>query len=1107
MTNFDFLTKDKQFEPFAQTAIAAERIFAIDAASSVVGCRRAMEFAVKWMYSIDRALALPYQDKLVTLINTDAFKDVVGTDLHKRLDYIRLAGNAANHRPRNITRDQAQLTLENLYVFLDFVAYCYGIEYEERFFDKNLLDVSAAPVCMPDIPQQIDLKELCAANAKSVSVLSERREERSDTYVSQPIDFTEAKTRKAYIDVMLTEVGWLRGKNWQDEYPIEGMPNKSDEGAADYVLFGADGKALAVIEAKKTSINVEEGRQQAKLYADGLAKQFGRRPIIFLTNGYDTRILIDQEQGYPEHPVAGIYSQRDLEKEFNKMLFRSSLAQVQINDEIAGRYYQKNAIQNVTEAFDALNRRQTLLVMATGSGKTRTVIALVDILIRHGWVKNFLFLADRNSLVTQAKRAFHNLLPDLSITNLVEEKDNSKARGVFSTYQTLLNCIDDSRDEVGGKLYTSGHFDLLLVDEAHRSIYNKYRDIFTYFDALLVGLTATPKNEIDKNTYEVFHLEAGVPTYGYELEQAVKDGYLVDYRSIETTLKFIQDGIVYDDLSEAEKAEYEATFADENGEVPEKIGGSALNEWIFNRDTIRQTLNILMTKGLKVEYGSKLGKTIVFAKNHAHAEKILEVWHQEYPHYPTGFCQVIDNKINYAQSLIDEFSDAKKCPQIAISVDMLDTGIDVPEILNLVFFKRVLSKAKFWQMIGRGTRLCSGLIDGKNKAGFYIFDFCGNFEFFRANNGKGKEAPTTISLQQQLCYLKTEIVFKLQSMAYQTDELVELRQRLVTELVGKVQVLNRDNFAVRQHLRFVDVFASPENYQVLSYEQTLQMKEHIAPLLEAEADDYTAARFDVLLYRIELAYIIGDSYKKAGRDLLKKAEVLTHYGTLPEVKAKQELIEAIVHTDYVSKGGINEFEHIRTQLRELMKYVEKDPRVRYDTNFTDEVLAVREEEPVYDTSDLVNYRRKVNYYIRQHEDNPAIAKLKGNQPLTELDIAELEKILWSEVGTKADYQQEYGDMPLGELVRSIVGLDRQAAKAAFAKFMDEYPLNSRQMYFIDQLINYIVCNGMLKDFVVLRDSPFTDQGDVAALFQDNMALWQGIRQTIEGINNNVRAAS
>jgi type I restriction enzyme R subunit len=447
------------------------------------------------------------------------------------------------------------------------------------------------------------------------------------------------------------------------------------------------------------------------LYADLLEKEYGRRPVVFLTNGFDTRIVDGQ---YHERKCAAIYSKRDLEKWFNLLSMRTSLKNIVINKKIAGRYYQEAAIKAVCDSFGEKNKRKALLVMATGSGKTRTVIELCHVMQDANWIKNILFLADRNSLVTQAKRNFVNLLPDLSCINICEEKENYNARCVFSTYQTMIHMIDDAKDEEG-KVFSCGHFDLIICDEAHRSIYNKYRDIFMYFDAPLVGLTATPKDEIDKNTYSIFELESGVPTYGYELAQAVKDGYLVDFQSVETTLKFVEQGIVYDELSDEDKEVYEDTFEDEDGEVPESIGSSALNTWIFNEDTIRKVLHILMTDGLKINYGENIGKTIIFAKNHNHAEKIYEIFHKEYPYLPNDYAKVIDNRINYAQSAIDEFSDPKKLPQIAISVDMLDTGIDVPEVLNLVFFKKVMSKAKFWQMIGRGTRLCQGLVDGSNK--------------------------------------------------------------------------------------------------------------------------------------------------------------------------------------------------------------------------------------------------------------------------------------------------------------------------------------------------------------------------------------------------------
>ena len=1098
MTNFDLFTKEQDFAPFAEPAVAAERIYRIDPAACVLNCRRAMEAAVKWMYSVDSALVMPYQDNLISLMNTDEFRDIVDSNLLRRMDYIRKTGNAAAHAGKKITPEQAELCLENLFTFLDFVAYCYSENYQEAKFDPSLLQ-QETPVLAPvvDTETELKLEELMRENASLREELTARREEQQQTYVPKPLDISEYKTRKLYIDAMLEDAGWIEGKNWINEYEIPGMPNKSEVGFADYVLMGDNGRVLAVIEAKRTCVDVAKGRQQAKLYADLIEKKQGIRPVVFLTNGFDTRIVDNQ---YPERKVASIYSKRDLEKWFNLQRMRSGLKNIVVDKSIAGRYYQEAAIKAVCDSFGKKNRRKALLVMATGSGKTRTVIALVKVLLEQGWVKNILFLADRNSLVTQAKRNFVNLLPDLSVTNLCEEKDNYGAHGVFSTYQTMMNCIDSVRDEEG-KLFSVGHFDLVICDEAHRSIYNKYRDIFNYFDAPLVGLTATPKDEIDKNTYSVFELESGVPTYGYELAQAVQDGYLVDFMSVETTLKFIQQGIVYDDLSEEDREAYEDTFEDENGELPESIASSALNEWIFNADTIREVLHILMEHGQKIDYGAKLGKTIIFAKNHTHAEKIYEIFNKEYPHLP-GFAKVIDNYINYAQSAIDEFSDPKKLPQIAISVDMLDTGIDVPEVLNLVFFKKVMSKAKFWQMIGRGTRLCPALLDGKDKEKFYIFDFCGNFEFFRMN--KGKPTANMIALQGAIFHLKSQIVFKLQDLAYQTEELIAFRKSLVEDMVRKVRELNKENFAVRQHLKYVELYSNPDNYQTLTYADTLLIGQELAPLIIPDADDAKAVRFDALMYGIELAYLAGKKYGRYRSDLFKKVSAVAGVANVPEIMAQAELINKILHTDYFDNAGINEFEHIRENLRDLMKYIPVDG-VIYETNFDDEILSMDWKDSELENDDLKNYKAKAEYYIRQHQDNAVIAKLKGNLPLTAEDVKALETILWTEVGTKEDYEAEYGQKPLGELVREIVGLDMNAAKAAFAEFLNDVNLDSRQIYFVNQIVEYIVHNGVMKDMSVLQESPFTDQGSVVEIFTD-ISVWMGIRKAIDRVNANALAA-
>lgn len=1097
MTNFDVFNTDSQFAAFAPAAIAAERILHIDPSACILNCRRAMEFAVKWMYSVDDSLVRPWQDKLVSLMSNEDFRDIVGTDIYRRMDYIRIMGNNAAHNNKKITEEQAVLCLENLFIFLDFIAYCYGKEYTERHFDKALLQeqiVKTGPVVhIPDV----NLDALIAENQKLKEELTARRLEQQQTYVPKPLDITEYQTRKLYIDAMLEDAGWMEGKNWLNEVELAGMPNKSNVGFADYVLYGDDGKALAVIEAKRTCVDVAVGRQQAKLYADLLEKKYGRRPVIFLTNGFETRI---QDNQYPERKVAAIYSKRDLEKLFNLQTMRTSLKNIVVNKNIAGRWYQEAAVKAVGQSFDEKNRRKALLVMATGSGKTRTVMALCDVLLKHGWVKNILFLADRTSLVTQAKRSFTNLMPDLTLTNLCDGKQNANARCVFSTYQTMMGCIDDIKDDEG-KLFTCGHFDLLICDEAHRSIYNKYRDIFNYFDAPLVGLTATPKDDIDKNTYEVFELESGVPTYGYELAEAVKDGYLVDFLSVETELKFIEQGIAYDELSDEEKDEYEKTFITETGEIPEKIAPSALNNWVFNEDTIRKVLNILMQDGLKIDYGENLGKTIIFAKNHDHAEKILEIFNKEYPHLK-DYAKVIDNKIKYAQSAIDEFSDPKKLPQIAISVDMLDTGIDIPEILNLVFFKKVMSKAKFWQMIGRGTRLCPGLLDGEDKEKFYIFDFCGNFEFFRMN--KGKATANMLALQGAIFKLKAQIAFKLQDLAYQTKDLIAFRKNLVEDMVRKVRELNRDNFAVRQHLKYVEFYSNPDNYVSLTYENTLTMGEELAPLIIPDKDEPKAVRFDALMYGIELAYLAGKPYSKAHSDLTKKINAVAGVANIPEIMAQADFLNKLIHTDYIANAGINEFECIRKNLRDLIKYIPKGGP-KYTTNFIDDIIGKEIKPAEIENDDLKNYKMKAEYYVRQNQDQIAIKKLRTNLPLTKADIASLEKVLWSELGTKADYEAEYGQKPLGEFVRELVGLDMNAAKEAFADYLNDVNLDSRQIYFVNQIVEYIVHNGMMKDFSVLQEAPFTDQGSIVDVFTD-MNTWFGIRKVIETINNNAMVA-
>ncbi len=1096
--NFEFLQKESQFKAFAKAAADAETCFSVSPLVCAVACRLALESAVKWVYSVDESLTKPWDDQLSTLIFTDDFRALLPPGLFPKINFIRKTGNIAAHGTGNISRNQALLALENLHSYLSFVGFCYTEGFTEQPFDRKFLEKPAGPA--PVQEKAPVLSDLIKENEPRKKVYTiKRRAAQKKGFTVRPADLSEAETRKAYIDTMLQDAGWQRGRDWEEEYPIGDMPNTAGSGAADYVLLDDSGIPLAVVEAKKTSVSVERGRHQACLYADFLEKRFRRRPLIFLTNGYETRL---NDGVYPERQVSGIYAKRDMERTFALRRDRRDLSAVHVKDAITDRPYQKRAIQAVCDALGSGRRRKALLVMATGSGKTRVVLSLVDVLIRQGWVRNFLFLADRKPLVSQAFKVFHNFMDDLTVCNLCKNKQDAAARGVFSTYQTMMNCIDDAWDKTGGKLFTPGHFDLIIVDEAHRSIYKKYQEIFTYFDAFLVGLTATPKADVGKSTYEIFDLQNNNPTFAYELAEAVEQGYLVDFVSVETKMKFLDQGIHYNDLSDEDKEKYEDTFTDEDGKYPASIEPEALNKIIFNHDTIRLVLDMLMTQGLRIDQGSRVGKTIIFAKNHDHAEKILEVWGKEYPEYGPEFCLVVDNYINYAEDLIERFQNPEKVPQVVISVDMLDTGIDVEEILNLVFFKKVYSKTKFWQMIGRGTRLCPGLIDGEDKKYFYIFDFCDNFAFFRMNPRERTE-PVQKSIQEKIFNLKITLIQELQEHP-ESAELQEFRGRLIEDVASRIAKLNKENFAVHQHLRYVDRYARKESFYALSGTAASEVTEHLSPLMPPDAEDISALRFDALLYQIEYTLLAGKAWTRFAADVQKKCSQLSLYFHITQVRDKKELIERIARGKDLDSLRVDDWEAIRQELRGLITFIDKDERVRYDTNFTDDITSVEYHEPEYGASSLEPYRKRVNYYITSHQDVPVIAKLKGNIPLTRQDTASLEEILWKELGTRDEYHAEYGDTPLGELVRSVTGLDTDAVNHAFSRFLNAHELNSSQMYFVDQVVKYVSRNGLMKDLVVLTRSPFNNRGNLSEIFTDD-SVFSELMGIIEKINKNAVA--
>lgn len=1106
--NFRFLKDNEIFKSFYRACDEAEKSILVSPATCAILTRRALELAVKWVYSFEEGLNVPYQDNLSSLVHDNNFIETIDSKLLPLIKYIIKLGNVAVHTNANIKREEAILALNNLHQFVSWIDYCYG-EYKAEPFNEELLmegeDKRTRPEELKDLYEKLSskdkrLEEIRKQNEDLRRELSEKRKDNTKNYDFKVDEISEFETRKRYIDIELKLAGWEFNKDIREEIEVSGMPNSSEVGFVDYVLYGANGKPLAVVEAKRTSADPKVGQQQAKLYADCLEKEFKQRPIIFYTNGFDT-YMWDDYNNYSPRRIYGFFTKDELQLIIDRRYEKKPFTDIKINDNISNRYYQKEAILSVCDSLGR-NQRKMLLVMATGSGKTRTAISIVDVLAKHNWVKNVLFLADRTALVKQAKKNFSKLLPNLALCNLLDSKDSpEQARMIFSTYPTMMNAIDDTKTEEGKKLFTPGHFDLIIVDESHRSIYKKYKSIFDYFDSILLGLTATPKDEIDKNTYSIFDLESGAPTYAYELEKAVEDGYLVDYKTIEYKSKIMESGINYDDLSAEDKEQYEDTF-DKDENIDKEISNTAINQWLFNSKTIDIVLNKIMDQGLRIEGGDKLGKTIIFAKNSRHAQAIVERFNAIYPQYGGNYAKVVDYSVKYVDTIIDDFSEKDKLPQIAVSVDMLDTGIDIPEVLNLIFFKKVRSKSKFWQMIGRGTRLCEDLLGvGQDKEEFLIFDFCNNFEFFRVNP-KGYHGALGESLTEKIFNKKVDLIRELQDIRYDEIEYRNYRVELLENVLKSVESLNEDNFRVKMCLNFVHKYKNKDRWNALGTLNVNEIKTNISPLITALKDDELAKRFDLMMYTIELANLQGANANKPIKCVIQTAEELSKLGTIPEIQEKKYIIEKVKTEEFWENVDIFELEEVRDALRELLKYIDKRTQPIYYTSFDDFIIAEESNAAMYNSNDLKNYRKKVEHYLSSHKDDLAIFKLRNNKKLSKQDIETLESIMWDELGTNADYEKEFGNMPVGKLVRKLVGLDRQAANEAFSEFLNNESLNMNQIHFVKLIVDYVVTNGFIEDNKVLQEDPFRTVGNIGTLFKDNMDEARKIIKIINEIKVN-----
>ena len=1096
--NFAYLKNAPDFAQLYTYCCEAEEFALSKPNISVTSARKAMEFIVKMIYS---AVSGDIQGKTVFEMSTDyAFTSYLNDQiLLNSIHFIRKMGNVAVH-DGTLTSDEALKVLEELHFLVGEVCMLWQLIPDYPEFVKPTLQAPVHPEPTESPKAKVEVApELCTRYAERMRT----------TRFSVAHDRDENENKKLFLRASLREAGWPIVNRANTAMPeaaaVDCLLDNGD--SVDYVLYGRDNKPLAIIEQTATAKNLVEGRTKGIEKANQMAAKYGYKPVVYYTNGY--YIYCIDQLGYPPRRVFNFHSIEELELLKLRRTMRQDITNPAIDDNITNRDYQKNAIRSVCKAFTDM-RRRSLLVMATGTGKTRVSISCVDVLMKANWVKNVLFLADRTSLVRQAHKNFNKLLPSVTTSLYTGGSLNrdANARVIFSTYQTMINLVNDDTREVGIR-----RFDLIIIDEAHRSIFKKYGALFNYFDALMIGLTATPRCEENKSTYDTFQLENGKPDFAYELEAAIQDKYLVGFSVEDKTTDKMRRGIRYDDLTEEEKASFEDTFADDDSIdfTGTEIEGNKLGKNIINLGTIDAMLNDLMKNGLKVDGGDTLGKTIIFAASHIQAEKIVERFQKIYPKLGMDFCKLIDSHVEGNLTLIEQFEVRGGMPQIAVSVDMMDTGIDVPDVVNLVFFKQVRSKIKFLQMIGRGTRLSPDLFGpGLDKQGFLIFDYYDNFRYFSTTGtwstveGSGTTnsiVPQTVMLNKHRLGILMNLQQEKALCAFDAAYRDELKAHFISETRG----LNNDDIAVQYNMAYVSKYRTAEIWDNLTDRQAVEIEEHILPLFPSEKTPVKVKAFDNLIYVIEKEYPrrekegkdarkIRNGFKNVDSELTKRMNALLKLKTIPAIVEKTDLITAMLGGAYLlDHFSLERAEDVRKALRDLMSYI-PDKQGYTIINVVDWV----EDKENSGTGDDKPYPQRAQEFL-SGSNLPSLAKLRNLDPLTEDEKNELKAIFTSKLGTEAEFNAWAGSMALLPFLRLQMGISDEAIQTKFGSFLNAQTLNPMQLNYCQQIVDYARKNGDITMTVLLKESPFCDM-DVTQIFGANIGY---IKQLINGLHKPV----
>lgn len=1071
MSNFKFL--NKKWPTLAKLGTQAESYYHTDNNASMLKMRMFGE------QIIDHVLAVfPVEiDRFAT--QDDKIKILRATGINGAIpdlfDIVRRYGNKANHNAYE-NKESAKECLVAMYRIAAW------------FYIKVTKDTSIKPLTY-NLPKAVTTKspvyniedyskekeEIKEQHNKEVNDVKEDRkftvetdvDKKLEKEVEETLDLNEEQTRKILIDIALKDSGWdVNNKELVElEFPLTDHKEPGKKGRVDYVLFNKKKEPIAVIEAKKTAVDPIIGRQQAVEYANTIERDYKIRPIVFYTNGYEI-YMWDDKYSEPRQ-IWGFYSLEDLEELFFKHKYKKDLNKVEIDKNIAGRPYQIEGIKRVYEKYSN-GFRKALLVMATGTGKTRTVIALTKGMVESNNAKRVLFLADRDELVKQAKEdknSFKTYMPEqISCRFTGKNSANREATLYFSTYQTMINYYSK---------FSVGFFDLIICDESHRSIYKTYRDILEYFDSNIIGLTATPVDFIERNTFDLFNCGAEDPTFNFSVDQAWNHipPYLIEPRVVDATTDFLRKGIKYSQMTEEQRQQ-----VDEEGYNGEDIEyeKDALEKKVTNKDTNRYILRTLMDNGIKV--GDHLGKTIIFAKSKGHANLLDSLFNELYPQYKGKMTAVIYSGIKDKERLIEDFKN-ENFPRIAISVDLLDTGIDVPGIVNLVFAKPIYSKVKFWQMIGRGTRRCDNLFgDGEDKSEFVIFDSYKNFEFFEMNPKGFVPKPQKTSMQ-----VRFEVMCKLLEV-YKSKKEVAIVSDFIEKLKSDIEELPIESIEIKKNRKKIEQVKKEEYWSHLSEDFIKKLKVEIAPLIQwIEAKDNSdAIAFDNSIYRI-MQYFESDDKNSLIREINTTMEKLAKLKlNINQFDGKRELVKSLLDPLGWDNLSYKKLEQIRVDLRDLMKHkgAEAGHFVVFDIKDTGGVMKEISAGSVLYGANMEPYEKRVKLAIESKlSDQIVIHKIRKGEKLSKTEIEGIysifgEDFVYSidELSTNTSIDKE----DIVGIIRKFVGVDEVELNKIFEEFIQSHhnKMNATQINTLEIIKNDIAKNKGIS-FAALFTAPYT----------------------------------